>query len=78
VARNLMVKYYVDVEDSYSISVYKTDDVTWWRLGGWCTPHGDEVLFTPCDEPSGKLVKLENVFTGNEDFQSGKVTHKEE
>ena len=70
--------YYVDIEDSYSMSVYKTDGKKWWHLGGWCTPDGDEVLFTPCKKPKSKLIKIQNVFTGGKEFTSGKVVHKED
>ena len=71
------MKYYIDVDDSYSVALYKTDGNAWWHLGGWSTPDGDEVLFTPCKKPGGRLILLENVFTGGKDFMSGKVVHKE-
>jgi hypothetical protein len=71
------MKYYVNVEESYQIQVYKTQNEQWWALSGW---HPNEILFAKCSKPKCRLVRLKNIFTADsyptaEDMAAASVHH---
>lgn len=53
-------EFYVDIEDHYSVNIYKTDGTSWWILAGWSNGN---LLFTKCKKPVVKLEQLKNIPT---------------